>query len=280
MLSFNNKTIVLTGAATGIGRLMALGLAEEKAQLALVDINKQNLEQTLKDVKALGSNARAYICDISNKTDIEKTVGAIKADFEHIDILINNAGIVMGKYVHEMEYEDIKRTLDVNFIGGAYLTRLVLPDMMKRNQGFIASIASAMGLTGVPRMGDYCASKHAIIGFTDSLRMELKKFKYNGVKTLVVCPSAIDTGMFAGYKALFFSPLLKPETVARKTLDAIRKERTYLKLPFIVKMIPSMKLFPATIQDIMGRFTGLEKSMDHFQGKGRQTTILPFTKAK
>jgi all-trans-retinol dehydrogenase (NAD+) len=280
MLSFNEKNIVLTGAATGIGRLMALGLAQEKAVLALVDINELNLEQTLEEVKSLGITARAYVCDISKKADIEKTMGAIKADFGHIDILINNAGIVTGKYVHEMEYDDISRTLDVNFIGGAYLTRLALPDMMKRNQGFIASIASAMGLTGVPRMADYCASKHAIIGFNDSLRMELKKFKYDGVKTLVVCPSAIDTGMFAGYKALFFSPLLKPETVAEKTLEAIKKERTYLKLPFIVKLIPSMKLFPATIQDILGRFTGLEKSMDHFQGKSSQTTILPFIKAK
>jgi short-subunit dehydrogenase len=152
--------------------------------------------------------------------------------------------------------------------------------MMKRNQGFIASVASAMGLTGVPRMGDYCASKHAIVGFTDTLRMELKKFKYDGVKTLVVCPSGIDTGMFAGYKAPLFSPLLKPETVARKTLEAIKKERTYLKLPFIVKLIPSMKLFPATIQDVFGKLTGLLKSMDYFQGKGTPTTLPPLTKAK
>jgi all-trans-retinol dehydrogenase (NAD+) len=271
MASFNKKNIVLTGAATGIGRLMALRLAEEKAHLALVDVNKPKLEQTLEDVKACGVKARAYVCDISNKEDIEKTVKAIKADFEHIDILINNAGIVKGKYIHELEYDDLKRTMDINFMGGAYLTRLILPDMMKRNQGTIANIASAMGLTGVPRMGDYCASKHAIVGFTDSLRMELKKFKCGGVKTLVVCPSGIDTGMFAGYKAPLFSPLLKPETVARKTLAAIKRKQTYLKIPFIVKLIPSMKLFPADIQDLFGGLTGLTKSMDHFTGKGAPT---------
>lgn len=271
MESFNKQTVVITGAATGIGRLMALGLAEEKAQLALIDVNEFKLKQTLDKMQTLGNMARAYICDVSNKEDIEKTVIAIQADFGQIDILINNAGIVIGKYVHEMGYDDIKRTLDINFIGGAYLTRLVLPDMMKRNKGFIVNIASAMGLTGVPRMGDYCASKHAIIGFNDALRMELKKFKCDGIKTLVVCPSAIDTGMFAGYKAPFCSPLLQPETVARRTINAIRKERTYLKLPFIVRMIPSMKLFPAAIQDILGRLTGLEKSMDHFHGKGKPT---------
>lgn len=269
MLSFNKKNVVLTGAATGIGRLMALRLAEEKANLALVDINKLKLEETLKDVKALGIKASAYICDISNKEDIEKTVTAIKADFEYIDVLINNAGIVTGKFIHELEYDDLKRIMNINFIGGAYLTRLFLPDMIKRNQGTIANIASAMGLTGVPRMGDYCASKHAIVGFTDTLRMELKKFKCDGVKTLVVCPSGIDTGMFAGYKAPLFSPLLKPETVALKTLAAIKKEQTYLKLPFIVKTIPSMKLFPATVQDFLGKLTGLTKSMDHFHGKAK-----------
>jgi all-trans-retinol dehydrogenase (NAD+) len=191
----------------------------------------------------------------------------VTKDFGRIDLLINNAGIVAGKWVQEYDFDDIKKTMLVNFVGGAYLTRLILPDMMKRNEGHIVNIASAMGLVAVPRMGEYVASKFAIVGFTDTLRMELHKGKYTGIKTLCVCPSGIDTGMFPGYKAPLVSPLLKPETVARKTLKAIKKNSTYLKIPLIVKLIPSMKLFPAPVQDVFARMTGLLGSMDHFKGK-------------
>ncbi len=267
MKSFTNKNVLLTGAATGIGRLMALMMAEEKANLALIDVNMQKLEETRKECVAKGSVARAYKCDISSKTDIEAMVKKATKDFGHVDILINNAGIVSGKFIHEYDYDDIQRTMTVNYVGGAYLTRLILPDMMKRNDGHIAFVASAMGLTGVPRMGAYVASKHAIVGYVDTMRMELNKYGCKGVKTLCVCPSGIDTGMFPGYKAPLLSPILKPEEVARRTLKSIKSEWTYLKLPFIVKLIPSMKLFPARVQDIMARATGLLGSMDHFKEK-------------
>ncbi len=267
MKSFDNKIILLTGAATGIGRLMALMMSEERPILALADINKKMLDDTSAACAAKGATVRTYPCDISKKKDIEALAKKVIKDFGRVDILINNAGIVKGKFVHEYEFEDIMKTMEVNFIGSAYLTRLLLPDMMKRNEGHIVNVASAMGLTGVPRMGEYVASKHAIVGFTDTLRMELKKYGYRGVRTLCVCPSGIDTGMFPGYKAPLMSPLLKPEDVARRTLKSIKKGSTYLKLPFIVKLIPTMKLFPAPVQDVMARMTGLLGSMDHFQGK-------------
>jgi all-trans-retinol dehydrogenase (NAD+) len=267
MKSFNKKNVLITGAATGIGRLMSLMLADEKANLALVDINMKMLAKTQSDCAAKGVKAEAYSCDISDKMDIEGMVKKVMKDFGHIDLLINNAGIVSGKWIHEYDFDDIKKTMLVNFVGGAYLTRLILPDMMKRNEGHIVNIASAMGLVAVPRMGEYVASKFAIVGFTDTLRMELNKGKYTGIKTLCVCPSGIDTGMFPGYKAPLVSPLLKPGTVARKTLKAIRKNSTYLKIPLIVKLIPSMKLFPAPVQDVFARMTGLLSSMDHFKGK-------------
>ena len=267
MKSLYKKNVLITGAATGIGRLMSLMLADEKANLALVDINMKMLVKTQADCAKKGVKAEVYACDISDKRDIEAMVKKVMKDFRRIDVLINNAGIVAGKWVHEYEFDDIKKTMSVNFVGGAYLTRLVLPDMMKRNEGHIVNIASAMGLTAVPRMGEYVASKFAIVGFTDTLRLELKRGKYSGIKTLCVCPSGIDTGMFPGYKAPLLSPLLKPETVARKTLEAIKKNSTYLKIPLIVKFIPSIKLFPAPIQDAFARMTGLLGSMDHFKGK-------------
>lgn len=267
MKFFEKKIILLTGAATGIGRLMALMMSEEGPVLALADINKKKLDDTAAACRAKGATVRTYPCDISKKKELEALAKKVMKDLGRVDILINNAGIVKGKFVHEYEYDDILNTMVVNFVGSAYLTRLLLPEMMKRNEGCIVNVASAMGLTGVPRMGEYVASKHAIVGFTDTLRMELKKYGYKGIRTLCVCPSGIDTGMFPGYKAPLMSPLLKPEDVARRTLTSIRKGRTYLKLPFIVKLIPAMKLFPARVQDVMARMTGLLGSMDHFEEK-------------
>lgn len=267
MKTFNNKHVLITGAATGIGRLMSLMLADEKANLALVDINEKMLTKTRSDCSSKGVKTEAYGCDISDKKDIEDLVKKVMKDFGHIDLLINNAGIVAGKWVHEYDFDDIKKTMMVNFVGGAYLTRLILPDMMKRRKGHVVNIASAMGLVGMPRMGEYVASKFAIVGFTETLRMELKRGGYSGIKTLCVCPAGIDTGMFPGYKAPFLTPLLKPETVARETLKSIKKNKAYLKIPFIVKFIPSMKIFPVPVMDAIARFTGLLSSMDHFKGK-------------
>ena len=267
MKSFSKKNVLITGASTGIGRLMSLMLADEKANLALADINMKMLAKTQSDCSAKGVKAEPYSCDMSEKKDIEVLVKNVKKDFGHIDLLINNAGMVTGRWVHEYDFDEIKKTMLVNFVGGAYLTRLILPDMMKRNEGHIVNIASAMGLTGMPRMGEYVASKFAIVGFTETLHMELKRGGYSGIKTLCVCPGGIDTGMFPGYKPPLLTPLLKPETVARGTLKAIKKNSAYLMIPLIVKFIPSMKIFPVPVMDAIARFTGLLSSMDHYKGK-------------
>ena len=180
---------------------MALMLADEKADLALVDINWETVRETQSECQARGTRAEAYHCDMAAKADIESMLAQVSAAFGRVDILINNAGTVVGKYVHQYEYDDLTQTMLVNYIGGAYLTRLVLPDMMSRNEGHIVNMASVIGLVAMPHMGEYVASKFAIVGFTETLRMELKKAGYPGIKTLCVCPTGVDTGLFPGYKA-------------------------------------------------------------------------------
>lgn len=261
MQRFRDKRILITGAASGIGRLLSIMLARAGAELALADINRAGLAETQRQCAALGARVRVYPCDLSRQRAIDALYGAVKRDGDRVDILINNAGVAIGKFVHEYEYEDLARTMRINFIGSAYLTRLALPDMMRRNRGHIVNIASAMGLTGLPRMGEYVASKHAIVGFTDTLRMELSRGGYRGIKTLCVCPSGIDTGMFPGYRAPLLSPVLSAEIVARHILRAILRGKTHLRMPLIVKFIPAMKLLPAPLQDVIGRVTGMYESM-------------------
>ena len=139
-----------------------------------------------------------------------------------------------------------------------------------RSMNPAAGLIAIVLLSAYPTLAVDCvdyALYDFLVGYVDTLRMELSKQGCTGVKTLCVCPSGIDTGMFPGYKAPLISPLLKPEEVARRTLKSISMNWTYLKLPFIVKCIPSMKLFPARVQDVMARATGLLSSMDHFTAK-------------
>ncbi len=265
MKSLASKNIVITGAASGIGRLMAVYFAEEQANIAMLDISQDNLAQTQKEIEALGVKVKSYLCDVSEKQQIEDAAKQIKNDFEQIDIVINNAGIAPGRWITETQYEQIRKTLDINLIGPMWMTRQFLPEMIDRNQGHIVNVSSAMGFQAVPRMSDYVASKFGLIGYSDTLRIEMKRHGHKGVKVTVVCPSGIDTGMFDGYKAPLLSPLLQPEYVAKQIVKAVKKQKPYLMIPGIVKTLPIMKSIPVGWADKLAEFLGLFKSMDHLE---------------
>jgi all-trans-retinol dehydrogenase (NAD+) len=265
MKSLKDTNIVITGAAAGIGKEMALLFAREKANLALLDLNGKKLAELATRLEADGVRVGTWVCDVSDPKAVEKTSKLVKKFFE-VDILVNNAGIVIGKSIADSTYNDIRKTIDVNLMGLIWMTKQFLPDMMKRGSGHIVNIASAAGLLAVPRMADYCATKFAIVGFTDSLRMEMYKEGHGNIHITCVCPSVIDTGMFTGFKAPMFNPILKPTEVARKIVAGVKKNRTYIKLPAMVKITPLLKFFPAPFGDWLARVTGVTKAMDHFVG--------------
>jgi all-trans-retinol dehydrogenase (NAD+) len=146
-----------------------------------------------------------------------------------------------------------------------WMTKQFLPKMITRNAGHIVNIASAAGLIGLPGLSDYCAAKFGVVGFSDALRLEMKK-SGQGVKVTCICPSFIATGMFAGVKPPLFSPWLDPDRVAEKIVQTILNERAYLKTPFIVKLIPLFKGLPAPVFDRISRLAGLDRAMDAFKG--------------
>ncbi|MCX7678788.1 MAG: SDR family oxidoreductase [Spirochaetes bacterium] len=258
------KTVLITGAASGIGKEMALQFAKEKSHLVLIDINKQKLLDTAQKAQEYGVRVTPFICDMANHKAIEKTATLIKKTTS-VDVLINNAGIVIGKPIVDFIYREIKKTIDVNLLGLMWMTKQFLPAMIAQKSGHIVNIASAAGLLAVPRMADYCATKFAVVGFTDSLRMEMKKYGHP-IAVTCVCPSVIDTGMFAGFKAPMFNPVLKPNYVAKKVVDAVKKEKTYVKIPAMVRIIPLIKFFPAPVGDWLAHVTGVTKAMDTFIG--------------
>jgi all-trans-retinol dehydrogenase (NAD+) len=265
MKSLTNKTVVVTGAASGIGRLMALYFAEEKAQLAIIDINEAQLGSVKSEIEALGVRAESFVCDISKRAQIEKTASQISKAFDQVDILVNNAGIAPGKWIIDTEYKEIEKTMAINLLGPMWLTKQFLPQMMERNDGQIVNISSAMGFQAMPRMSDYVASKFGLVGYSDTLRIEMKKQGYDGIKVTVVCPSGIDTGMFDGYKSPILSPLLKPEAVAKNIVAAVKNKDAYLMMPFSVRLLKLIKIFPADVADKIIQISGLFSSMDHLK---------------
>ena len=159
--------------------------------------------------------------------------------------------------------------MNVNLLSLFWLTRSFLPDMIKEDSGHIVNISSAAGLIGVAGLSDYSATKFGVFGFNESLRMELRKKKINGVKTTVVCPFYINTGMFKGVKSRFnfLLPILKEKYVCKKIISAIQKNKAVLIMPRFVKTIPLVRLLPAFLMDSIADFIGISSSMDHFVGR-------------
>ncbi len=267
MKSLTNKNIIITGAASGIGREMAGLLAKEKSNLAIIDIDRENLLKTENWLNQNQGSVKSYYCDLADYEAIDDTVETIISHFGHIDMLINNAGIFLGNTVEDSTFDDIQKTMTINFFAPVRMIKNILPKMIEKNNGHIVNVASVAGLIGGPRLSDYSASKHALLGYSDSLRMEMQKFGYNGIKISCLCPGYVDTGIVEGVKTTPSFPLLQPEYVAKKFINAIKKEKTYLKIPFSAKQAPLFKFFPASVGDWLSKVSGFSNSLDNFTGR-------------
>lgn len=268
MKDLRNKTILITGAASGIGRLMAHYVADEGANTAIIDVNAEGLAKTTEEVKRRKVQATGYVCDISNHECVMDAVTKIKNDFGQIDVLINNAGTVIGKSFFDLTLDEMQRTMNINYWGHIYFTKAIIGDMAARNQGAIVNVASSSGLLGMPILSDYAASKFAEVGFSESLRRELKKFKYTGVKVTCVCPYIIDTGLFKGFKPMLMSPFVRPEVAARAIVEGFKKGKPYVMLPPLsIYSSRMLKLLPTSLFDWILSMSGGSVAMDSFTGR-------------
>lgn len=261
---YKSKKILITGAASGMGRLMATQMGNLGGKMILLDIDENGLESVKNELVGKGIAVKTYLCDLSNKQDIYDTASQINS----VDILINNAGIVTGKNLLDASDAMIEKTFQVNILAHFWLVKCFLPGMLERNSGHIVTIASSGGLAATPKLTDYCSSKFAAIGFDESLRLELKK---NGsdVKTTVVCPFFVDTGMFAGTKTRFsfILPILKEGDVVKRIIKAVAKGKARLIMPRFVYSIFPLRLLPVSFQDTILDFLGINNSMDEFIGR-------------
>lgn len=264
-LSLRGSTILVTGGASGIGRLMALGAVRRGAARVVVwDLDLPGAEAVAAEARTLGAHAAAERVDVTDAAAVD----AAAARAGEVDVAVNNAGIVTGARLEDASEEGIRRTFEVNALAPYWLTRAVLPGMKARGRGAVVTVASAAGLVGVARQTDYSATKHAAVGFAESLAAELRK-DGSAVTSLAVCPFYIDTGMFEGVRTRvpWLLPMLEQRRVAEAVLDAVEAGRTRLLLPRAVGLIAPLRALPAPVFDRAMDLLGVNDTMDEFTGR-------------
>ena len=266
--SLAGKHVLITGAASGIGRLMALGAAKRGAtHLVLWDLNLQGAKAVAAEVKALGVSALPMSVDVSKKSAVKTAATKVLDTVGHLDVLINNAGVVTGKHFLELDEKDVALTYNVNTFALYWTIQAFLPSMLERDSGRLVTIASAAGLAGSSRLTDYSGSKHAAVGFMESLRAELRD-SGSSVSALTVNPFYINTGMFDGVKS--GSPLLpiqEQNDATTKILDAVESTQRELLLPGMVYSVRIFRLLPTALFDWIADAFGINKAMKTFRGR-------------
>lgn len=265
-MNIQDATILITGGASGIGKIMGRMALEKGARKIIIwDINKANIDATIagKYTKYAG-----YVVDVSDKEAVQQAYRQSVEDCGDIDILINCAGIVTGnKTFDQMTYEEIIRTMNINAIAPMLVARTMLPRMIERNKGLICNIASAAGMLPDPKMSAYGASKWSVIGWGESVRVELQSRK-SAVVFTTIAPYYINTGMFDGVSCRLCK-ILDPEKTSRKILRAIEKDKTFKGIPFSFHFMRfCTAVLPFKVFDyILGEVFGIYHAMDHFTGR-------------
>jgi len=282
MSEIRGTNVLVTGGANGIGKLMALKcLQEGVANLVIWDINEENLRKTQKEFSSKGyKNITTFVVDVANVDDIERAATEVLLEIGNIDILFNNAGIVAGKQTFwEYSARDIEKTIAVNVNGVMHVTRVFLKDMINQRRGHIVNIASASSYIPLPHGSVYASSKWAVLGWSESLRLELEE-EGGDLHVTTVCPSYIDTGMFKGVKAPLFFPLLEPEETANRVIQSLKKNEIMLILPDTLNLLPILKgVFPTGIFNKVANFLGVYTSMNSFEGRPKDERV-PERKSK
>jgi len=263
--TFDGKRILITGIGSGLGRRMALSMAREGGRIIGWDIRQEGLDNVLAELKlASGREHLGFQCDVGDSRQVYETAREVIDQVGTPDILINNAGVVSGQSFLHLSDEEINRTMRVNCMALFWTAKAFLPAMITRNTGHMVTIASAPGLVGTAQLADYSASKFAAVGFDEALRAELRKTA-PGVKTTVVCPFFIDTGMFAGVRTRcpWLLPIMDEQEAAARIVAAIRRRRPRLIMPPLVYSVPLLRLLPVAAFDWIADLLGVNVSMVH-----------------
>ena len=235
MSAFTDNVVILTGASEGIGRALALALAPQRPRLVVAARNLERLETLAEECRALGAEVMPVETDVTDAAQCRRLADNTVETFGRIDTLVANAGVTMWTRLDELEdWSVLEKVMAVNYLGAAYCTMAALP-YLRESRGRIVAVASLAGLTGVPERTGYSASKHAMVGFFDSLRIELED---TGVTVTVVAPDFVVTqihrralgtdGRPLGETPMQESRIMTAERCAELIVDAMEKRQRLL----------------------------------------------------
>ncbi len=224
---------LVTGASSGIGRLLALRLARDGARVALVARREDALEEVAGEIRAAGGKAVVLPCDVADREAALETAGQALGAMDVVDLLVNNAGYGHHRRFLEWELEDMERVMRVNYLGTLYFTKALVEQMVARGRGWIVFVASAAGKIAPADETAYAASKHAVVGLASALSLEVEDL---GVHCLTVCPGAIRTPFFDDealerLPAVAKKQMAEPEGLVDAIMDALAKGRHQLTYP-------------------------------------------------
>jgi len=230
-VDFNDKVIVITGASSGIGEASAVEFAKRKSSIVLVARRKENLESVAKNLAKYGNEILVCQCDVSKWHEVEQMSKTVLDKFGKIDILVNNAGFAIYGSVLELKIEEIESQMETNYFGMVYCIKAFLPKMLEQKTGHIVNVASVAGSFGLPGIASYCASKFAMLGFSEGLYHELKG---TGVGITIVSPIMVRTDFF-NHPSFNSMPKYSPTSLSSKTVaKAIVKAATSPRLEIII----------------------------------------------
>jgi len=269
MHSLTEKRVFITGGGSGIGRSLALRFAREGAEVHVGDLDLGAAEGVARTITSAGGRSKAWKLDVTSAADIAGVRRRMLEDAGPVDVLVNNAGIVHGGAFLDVPLDRHRSTFEVNILGVVAVTHAFLPDLADRPEAHIVNFASAAGFTGLPFASTYAASKWAVIGFSESIRLELLEQGRHHVRVTAVCPGYVGTGMFEGARALRLTRILKPERVADLTVRAVLANREMVMTPWVVALGPLLKgILPRRLFDWTARLFGAPASMAGWTGRG------------
>ncbi len=253
-MDYSGKVVVITGASSGIGEQSAEEFAKLHANIILISRNEENLQKVATKLSKYKTTVFVYACDVSKKDQVDTMGKIIIEKFGTVDVLVNNAGFGIHNTVNETKIEEMESQMMTNFFGMMYCTKAFLPKMLEQRSGHVVNVASVAGNIGIPGMASYCASKFAMLGFSESLFHELKD---TGVGITVVSPIMVRTNFFNhesfGKMPRYSSTSLSSKTVANAVVRAASSHRLEIVVPQFVRFAIWIKqTLPYLINPIIG----------------------------
>jgi 3-oxoacyl-[acyl-carrier protein] reductase len=233
-MDLTGKRAVVTGAGQGIGKAIALKLAQQGADVIVDDINPETAQETAEEIKALGRKAVAVVADVSKREEVERLIQTAVQELGGIDILVNNAGIARSNVLTRLKDEQWDEVFNVDLKGVFYCTQAAVPSMMRQRSGKIINISSIYGRIGAIGDANYAAAKSGVVGFTKSIALELARYNIN---VNAIMPGLVDTALLRGIPEKYLKPMIeevplkrvgKPEDIANVAAFLASEDSSYM----------------------------------------------------